>query len=79
VSELWVQVVSFLPNFFGALGVWMVGHKWRSGFLVGAASQALWVWLCFVVTPHLWSLLPWSAVWAVLYMNGWRRWGRADK
>jgi hypothetical protein len=69
-----LNVLLQAPNIVGCIGVYMVGLRKRSGFVVGMTCEALWA--AWGAASHTWGIYPWCAVWGAVYFVNWRRWKR---
>lgn len=68
-----------LPNLLGLVGMVLAGHKARTGWALGVASEFAWAWYAWAA--HTPGLYPWCVIWGIIYARNWWAWrktGRTD-
>lgn len=69
--------MSWLLSAVGMLALWLLGRRSKTGFLVGLLSDVLWA--VYSVQTAQWGFLPACAVYAVIHIHNYRKWGRLDE
>lgn len=72
MSRQWLPWITSAVTLYG---MWLLGSKKRSGWIVGIANQGLWI--VTSIAFHTWGFLPLSASLLVTYTRNLLRW-RAD-
>ena len=58
------------------VGMWMAGNKNKMGWLVGLASQVLWLW--FIIDTKCWGLMPLNGFMWWLSIRNYLKWSKDD-
>lgn len=61
----------------GLIGMWLVGRKMTSGWIMSLVTQAL--WLVYAVITRQWGFVPAVAGYSFVYQKNLRSWIRADR
>jgi hypothetical protein len=64
--------VSWILTFYSLIGVWMVGRKWKSGWLVSLSCQVL--WFIYAVTTNQYGFIFSALVFSWIYIVNYRKW-----
>ena len=67
-------MVSWIANVLICLGLWHIGNKKRSAFLFSIAGEGLWV--ASAIHRSLWDLAFICAVFFVLAIRSYVKWGK---
>jgi hypothetical protein len=70
-------IAVYLPWLLSGLSIWMTilaGNLHRSAWMIGLASQAL--WLVWIVVTETWGFLPLNAALWVVYARNHLKWNR---
>jgi nicotinamide riboside transporter PnuC len=68
---------SYLLAAVGILGLWLVGKKLKSGFIVGIVAQLLWV--AYGLITHQYGFLITAAAYSVINFINLRKWSKPEK
>ena len=70
--NLAVNAAVQVPLIIGSVGIWLQGRKRRVAPALGFLSE--FAWIAWEIYAGLWSVIPWSVLWAVLYARVWWKW-----
>lgn len=68
---------SWLLAAFGLAGIWLAGRKNSAGWLLGAATQLLWV--TYAIATRQWGFIATALAYSTMYLHNWRKWRRAPQ
>lgn len=68
--------MSWFLTFYSLLGVWMVGRKWKSGWLVGLSCQVF--WLYYALADKQYGFILSAVVFSVVYIVNYRKWRKNE-
>lgn len=61
---------------FGLLGLWMAGRRNKWGWLLGVATQGL--WLAYAVSTRQWGFIPGSLAYGFIYVKNFLNWNKEE-
>lgn len=67
-----IQAWPWILTVVGVIGFYLSGAKKRSGWMIGIASQGL--WLAYAITTKQWGFIPACAAYGTVYYYNWCKW-----
>lgn len=70
-----IAIVSWIGNLLIVCGLYKIADKWRHAFLFSIAGETCWMIASY--SRGDWALLSICAVFNVMALRSWVKWGRA--
>ena len=76
--DIWFELLSFIAAAFELLGIYLLGHRHRIGFISNMFAGILWI-LYVILSKNTFGLLMICSVALVLNFKGFRMWSKSEK